>query len=276
VAAQDDLVTSLKAIMVARLEELGDPPNPEELLAYRDGLLEPEEREKIEAKMVLHPDAARALADLAAFPDVEAAPGTPELSDDEVGARWQSFRRSLEDRGSADATNEVATRTIVPKIAAPPVARRRFPELRLAAALLLGIGLGWAGSFAERAWRDRPDSAINVQIVELAPGNEGVRSAPSAVTLAKTSEELVLVLGGREQEERDFPAYEAEIVDAAGRRVWSRQGLQPTELGTFLLSFHRGVLEPGRYRIDLFGRNETGKTPLASYDLQVQADAEPL
>ncbi len=40
-------------------------------------------------------DALRILADLAAFPDVEPAPGTPELADEEVAARWALFCERL-------------------------------------------------------------------------------------------------------------------------------------------------------------------------------------
>src|SRR3954468_21816061 len=81
--------------MAAQRNELGEPPSPEELLAYRDGRLDPEARQRIEDKIAIYPEAARALADLAAFPDVEAAPGTPELSDEEIGPRWQTFRLKL-------------------------------------------------------------------------------------------------------------------------------------------------------------------------------------
>src|SRR5436309_13901561 len=81
--------------MARKRDELGGPPSPEELLAYRDGRLEPAERQRMEARIAVHPEAARALADLAAFPDVEPASGTPELSDEEIGARWQAFRQRL-------------------------------------------------------------------------------------------------------------------------------------------------------------------------------------
>ncbi|MFP5287044.1 MAG: hypothetical protein ACLGI9_14985, partial [Thermoanaerobaculia bacterium] len=81
--------------MAAKREELGGPPTPEELLAYRDGRLDPAARQSVEARLALHPDAARALADLAAFPEVEPAPGTAELSDEEVEARWMALREKL-------------------------------------------------------------------------------------------------------------------------------------------------------------------------------------
>ena len=262
-AGQDDLVASLQAIMAARGEQLGEPPTPEELLAYRDGRLGEEERQAIADKLVLYPDAARTLADLAAFPDVEPAPGTPELSAEEIGARWQTFRRRLADRPP-------------PRAAPISVTFWRRPAWQLAAAALLGLAIGWAAGFAARAWRDSSGAAVNVQIAELSPADgEGARSAIKPVTLGEGSEELLLVLGAATREEPTFQDYEAEVSDALGRRVWSRGGLRPTELGTFQLAFRRGALAPGRYRIDLFGRSPGGKILVGSYTLWLLHAAAP-
>jgi hypothetical protein len=269
VGGQDDLVSSLQAIMAARREQVGGPPTPEELLAFRDGRLEPEERERIAARIALDADSARALADLAAFPAVEPAPGVRELSEEEITAGWQAFRRGLPVAPAVPGAASVSS--VAPPAAAP---RKRWPapSLRLAAAALIGLGVGWIAGFSGHSWLDRPGSAINTQIEELTPsgGNGGVRSAASPLTLQETSEELLLVLGARTGEERDFPRYEVEIEDPAGRRVWSRNGLRPTALGTFHLSFRRGVLPPGSYTIALYGGTREGRTLLATYALRFQ------
>src|SRR5215210_7589539 len=94
---REDLDSALKAIMAARRDELGGPPTPEELLAWRDGLLDPAARQSVEERLAIYPDAAQALADLAAFPDLE---GTPELSEEELDVRWQAFSQRLEEAGS--------------------------------------------------------------------------------------------------------------------------------------------------------------------------------
>jgi hypothetical protein len=75
-------------------EELGEPPTPEELLAFRDDQLSPERRESVEARLAFYPDAARALADLRAWPEV---PGMPEISDEEIDAGWRAFLSRLEE-----------------------------------------------------------------------------------------------------------------------------------------------------------------------------------
>jgi hypothetical protein len=134
---------------------------------------------------------------------------------------------------------------------------------------LVLFGLGWLASFAEHMWQGT-GPAINVQVVELLPrqGDE-LRSAPSPVERPEGSEELLLVLGGDLHGERVFTEYEAEVHDAAGKRLWSRHGLRPTTLGTFQLAFHRAALRPGTYRVDLFGRGAEGRTRLATYDLRL-------
>jgi len=116
-----------------------------------------------------------------------------------------------------------------------------------------------------------------VQIAELAPAEGGgVRSAPVPVELEEGSEELLLVLGvGGPGEDRRFTGYEADVIDAAGRRIWSRQGLRPTDLGTFQLAFHRGALAPGTYRIHLFGHGAGGRVPAGSYSLRLLAGTPP-
>src|SRR5690349_19328485 len=90
---REDLDRAVKTIMASKREELGGAPTPEELIAYHDGLLDPAARQSVEERLAVHPDAARALADLAAFPDLE---GAPELPDEEMDARWEAFRQRSE------------------------------------------------------------------------------------------------------------------------------------------------------------------------------------
>ena len=269
---QDDFAGSLKAIMAAKRRELGGPPTPEELLAYRDGRLDPAERERLEARIAVYPDAARTLADLAAFPNIEPAPGVPDISDEDVAARWQTFRRRLADLPAPQpaAPEEPREAPVVPL--RPEPRAQGIPPWWLAAAASAALAAGLSSGYvAGRASRDPvPASAINVAIAELRPIEEGGdRAATSAVDLSEEAEDLVLILGL--DDTGDFAAYKAEIVNAQGAQVWSRDGLHPTSLGTFQLSFRRNVLEPGQYRIHLFGLDGANQpTQLATYDLHLR------
>jgi hypothetical protein len=255
VGGQDDLGKSLKAIMANKRDEWGGPPSPEELLAYRDGRLDPEERQRLEERIAIHPDAARALADLAAFPNVEPAPGTPELSDEEIGARWQAFREKLPELPAPAPVIEIGSRR-----------GSSFP-LKLAASVLVSLAIGGiAGFLGGRSSRDLPESAINVTIAELTPEEEsGARSAPSILEMPEGAEELVLVLSVPVQ--KDFSDYEAEIADGQGVRIWTREGLLPTAMGTFQVSFRAGTLKPGLLHLRLYGREGKSRTVIASYAL---------
>jgi len=271
VGGQEDLGKSLKAIMATKRKDAGGPPSPEELLAYRDGRLDEAERQRMEERIVLYPEAARALADLAAFPDLEPDPGTPELSDEEIDARWQTFRSKLPERPAPPPARAA------PAVEAAPrrgLRRSSFdPRLAAAALAILAVG-GIAGFLGGRASRVPKESAINVRIAEIAPREEsGSRAAPVPLEMPEESEELVLVLGTESQ--KDFSAYEAEIVDSRGTRIWERTGLHPTSLGTFQVSFRQDALEPGSLRLHLFGREGGIRTLIATYDLRVAPGAGP-
>lgn len=264
--------------MAAQRKELGGPPTPEELLAYRDNRLEPAERERLEARIAVYPDAARTLADLAAFPAVEPAPGVPDVSPEEVAARWQSFRQRIVESPAppAAAPQEPRTAPVIP-LRPEPRADRGIPAWWLATAASVTLAVGLGGFVAGRASREPvPNAEINVAIAELRPVEEGgARAAVSAVDLPEGAEGVVLILGLDDTGE--LPGYEAEIVDAQGGRVWSRDGLLPTPLGTFQLSFRRGVLEPGEYRIDLFGREDgegAERRLLARYELRIEEGSD--
>ena len=275
-SGREELDRAIEAIMAAKREELGGPPTPEELLAWRDGRLDPAERQSVEARMAVHPDAARALADLAAFPDVEPAPGTPELSEDDVEARWQSLRKRMEEP-EASSPAPISTNVDGGSLSREAGEGRGAPvgqggerprpswPLLLAAAALLSLALGF---FLGRASRPPlPEAAVNVAIAELTPVDEGGVRSPSPVELPEESEELVLVLGllgGGEHAD-----YEAEILAADGTRIWSGSGLRPTPLGTFHLGFRREALPPGTYRIHLFGREGGRRVQLATYELRL-------
>lgn len=256
---REDFDRALEAIVAAKREQLGEPPTPEELLAYLDGELDDAARQSVEARIAVYPDAARALADLASFPDVEPAPGTVEPTDEEIAATWQDLRQRLGNSRPAS----------LPPKPIEAVRRRRPPVWRLAAAALVLLAAGWTGGFLVGRSASAPtEGAVNVTIAELAPLEDAIRSSPAAVELPAGSEELVLVLGL--PDEGRFTDYRADVVDAAGSRLWSRQGLRPTPLGTFHLAFRRGALSPGTYQIHLYGQEERGRgTLLATYGLRL-------
>jgi hypothetical protein len=270
VSGRDDLTASFRALMAAKRRDLGAPPTPEELLAYRDGLLAEADRERVERKIDAFPEAARALLDLEAFPDVEPAPGMRASTDEEIAAHWESFLRRVET--TPKTTAPPPTPTIAANPLEPPRSRRASVpyEFRRAAVLLLTVGLaGTGGFFLGRAGRERPATpAVNVAIAELAPEEEGASRATSeAVEWPAESEGLVLVLSALGV--RGYSEYQVAIFDVEGAPVSRRQGLQRNSEGTFSIGFQRGELEPGPYRLVLSGLDRRRSVELATYELRL-------
>jgi anti-sigma factor RsiW len=268
---RDDFDRAFKAVMAARRKELGEP-TAEELLDYRDGRLDPAARQSLEERLAIDPDAARALADLAAFPEVEPAPGVAEFKDDEVERRWQILHEKLKELPQQPAMALVAAPA--PAASSPsaptpiePLHPRRsgwIPALRLAAAAVLALAAGWIGFLSGRASRPSPVN-VAVALVELAPLEEGRARSLPPVEVPGAPEEVVLVLGLPAASE--LPEYRVEIVDEQGALLWSGGGLHPTPLGTVDLSIRRSALPAGTSRIRLFDADRGSR--LAVYELRL-------
>jgi hypothetical protein len=261
VSGDDDLRTALAGIRAAKRRELGEAPTPEELLAYRDGLLDAATRESVEARIAVYPEAARALADLAAFPNVAPAPGTPELSDEEVNARWRAFCPKLDELPRS-----------MPPPSVPANQRRPIPwPLQAAAALLLSAGLVTGGYLAGKSSQTDPGPSTarrNATIAELEPtGQDGVRASVEPVQMLVGSEELWLILALPGTEQAD--SYAGEVLDHHGERLWSGEGLRPTPQGTVHLSIPGDRFSTGTYQIHLLDQAGAHRKPVVSYELRL-------
>jgi hypothetical protein len=247
-------------------------PNPDELIAYVEGRLSPGEREEIEEAAALHPDVARALAELASFPDVEPPPGVEAPSDEEVTASWRRFRPRLEElRGSRPAGEAE------PRIARPPAAiqppRRRF-ERAWAQAAALFFFLTTAGLLmyvlADRT--GAPEPVVNLAVAELSPVGEGVRRSGGgeAVSLPPEADRLVLVLALADA--REYPAYRLLLEGVDGETSWTTDALRRFPDGTFRVLLPRHLLTSGRYRIEVAGLAPAGPVTVARYELALEVE----
>jgi len=265
--------------MARRRERLGEPPTPEELLDWRDGRLPEAKRREVAEKMVAFPDAAQALADLEAFPDVQPAPGVRRVGEEEVDQGWEAFRARLEAK-AAHPGEEISSS---PPSAAPlamPIPRRsregadpswRSGVWRVAAAVLLlvaGVVIGYSlrGPSEGRG----TDSALNVAIARLEPrgaGGERALGRAATVPLERGSEGLTLVLSFLDP--GTWEDYSVELRPQDGAPVWQARGLRPTEVGTFQFSVARSLLSAGYFEIHLHGYRGEERAPLAVYDLRL-------
>src|SRR5215210_4214578 len=70
--------------------------------------------------------------------------------------------------------------------------------------------------------------------------------------------------------ELDAPGYDVEVVAPDGRTVLRFENLQSSEAGNFRLDVPGSVLQPGEYRILLFGKAEGGRQAIQEFKLSVR------
>ena len=238
---------ALIAALAAEAEEASRPgatagptPEPEKLLDFLAGRLDPEEEERLSRHLLASPEASRALLDLA---DLEAAGNEAGERPAELAAvaGWRDFERRLP--------------------ATAPSRFRRFQTLlpAIAAALLVAtIGLGVWG-LRLQGEHNRPVANLpSLQLSETRAGTEpAVALAPGAP--------LRLVI----HPTAPCPGYEALL---EGPKAGDRQTIQrlaPDDKGLLTPMLYP---EPGSYSLRLYGcdpRQEVG-----NYRFTVKPDGD--
>lgn len=206
---------------------------PEEMLAFLEGRLEPAAAARLERRLVADPEAARSLLDLADFAAAEASAGdTPREIATHAG--WRDFQERLG------------------KPAAP--ARRTPPFLiALAAGLFVAVvalaGWVWTLSGAGPAGLAGPAGpAVLGNLASLELG-AGLRSDDLATAAVAPGAPVRLVVAPLER----CPEYTAEIRrEGSGGAAWSHteSGLVRDRLGLVTLLLSAG---PGNYELTLTG-----------------------
>jgi len=280
--------------MARRDLEHAGAPSAEELLAYRDGVLDGEERTRLEVRIAAFPDAARALEDLAAFPDVVPAPGVEPPSEEEIDRGWRSFRNELAALAAKEAEDDelgdgAGYGAVLPPPAAALSPKATSPEpqatnpawLRLAAALAL-LAIGATAGWWLRGGGD--DLSINTVVVELEPVGslhersfqplgaleEGAWQATEPVEIPRDSRRVVLVLA--QLDAGQYADYSLRMETDRGETLWSRRGLRRQGDGTFRVDLPGVDLPPGRYRLLLSGQASSGSQLVATYLLAVAGE----
>ena len=214
---REALIAALAEQASAGAENTGQP-EPEELLDFLAGRLDPEEEERVSRRLVASPEASRALLDLA---DLEAAGEAAGERPREVGtmAGWRDLQRRLPDAERRSRR----LRTLLPAVAA--------------GLLVSTLGLSsWVWRLQGELSRPLPD----VQTVELATTRAG---AEPVVALAPGGA-LRLVLHPVAR----CPVYRAEI-EGPARRDTIDVKLDPQ--GNVSVYLPRP--EPGPYNLRLHG-----------------------
>lgn len=203
-------------------------PSVETLVAYHQAGLEPAETERVADHLSRCSHCARLLLDFEGFTD-SGSTEPDELSNTDVDRAW----REIESRLPAEISRQVHE---------PPPAIWR----KLAASLaLVVIGFG-AGAMWNRPSGEAPRPAVNVPIVDLFPERSVRGGAPRDPVAIRTEDTFVVVLN---LEADSGEVHDLEVVDGAGRRVWSASGAVPDSFGGYTLSLTRDALGEGAFRV---------------------------
>lgn len=217
---------------------LGDPPTAEEVAAYLRGELPEREETRVRALLVAYPALARTLT--VPFPEEDGEP-LPDLD-----RHWAEFR----------------TRIDRPR---PATGGRVLQFWRAAAALAAALAVVF-GALLWRAQRElaEPRAAWQIAVLEM-DGHRG--AAPPATIVHPAGESLVLVvpLIGSSQ----YRQYRLDLATGT-RTLWRSEPLRRDDDTTsFSIDVPRTFLEPGRYRVELYGVEGARQEKLATYSLQV-------
>jgi hypothetical protein len=213
-------------------QRLGPPPTFEEVEALSSGRLPEEEAERLRELLSYYPDMLRVLTE--PFP----ATGEGVLTDEELKTDLDKLRYRI--------------RTSAP----PPLAfpRKESPRwaLPLAAGIIIAIALGGVG-----VWRITSHPRGVVTQVLYPEKDRGIfaRGVPSA-TPAHLSKETDYLLQPVYDSPRAYREYRLELLDlgtAPPRRVWIRDNVTPQRDGTYPVRLSTGNLDPGLYRLVLYG-----------------------
>jgi hypothetical protein len=208
-------------------------------------------------------------------PEEESAAGAARTADTEAGAggvadletaaAWRAMRSRLPPRGSGLATGLAA-------------AGRRAPAWLAAAAAVLLVAVGalslWAVAEhrAASALRQRVAALARPQtdaaIVDLFPAGARRGEEEQAVELPADAGHLTLVVN-LPSSAAAAARYRVEIADAAGRAVWSGDGLTPSRFLTLRLGLPRGFLAPGDYDLRVTTADDGEGNEVATYPLRV-------
>jgi len=114
-----------------------------------------------------------------------------------------------------------------------------------------------------------PVPQINAWIGDLRPIQDVVRGGSSVAEELPANRAASLILGSSHKE--THRSHRIEILDAAGKAVWSADGLVPDgETNDFGITLPAGTLKPGIYTIQISTQEDGKRVELESYSVRVR------
>jgi hypothetical protein len=244
--SRDDWEAAYRHLIAVDRRRLGPPPTFEEVEALSRGELPEEEAERVRERLSCYPDLLRVLTE--PFP----ANAEGVLTDDEIAADLAKIR-------------ERARHT--PASPAPPVPfperRPAYRSLAIAAGIVIAVAIGIV---SVRRTMSEPRSMMT-QVLYPEAQRRGLPSQTAVPLSKKVDYMLQAVFSSR----RQYGQYRMELLDVASvppRRIWLRDDVTQRPDGTYVVRLSTDELEPGLYRLVLYGVDDTVE-PLAEYTIRL-------
>ena len=253
--------SQVRLLVADARRRLTEHPEPRELLAYHEGELTIEDRDRIQDHLAICGVCARTVLDMTVFPDIEPRDVARRLADTEVADELAELRARLVVESSRTAAFRRPVR-FVPLSAALPIAASLI-------AAIIGLSI-WILSLLPYT---RPE--INAGIDELretALRGDGP-DVETSVRFEAGQMSRTLIFPFFDEEAHTQGDYSLEVTDSFGLTVWRSDGFETSSLyGNFTLRLPRDLLEPGTYRFTLLGHSDGKPVVLANYFVRLEID----
>ncbi len=251
---------ALKVLAADERRRVTEHPAPEDLLAYHLGELgTAERREAFQDHLASCHECARAVLDMAKFPEV--LPRAPQraLSESQLADETARLRtRIAEHRQSASL--------LKPERPVPFRYRVAWPIAAILAFAVVGLS---SQVQSLRGLRSRPEANVRaVSLGTLQRGGEAVEE--TALRFDQGVSSLLLILDYLDSAGRSFDDYVIEVIDEQGQRVWEGHGIRVSSFGNFTLLLPRSFVDAGRFQLVLYGIGADGRERLADYPVRFE------
>ena len=236
----------------------GSHPDSGKLAAYHAGELSPEEEGQVQDHLALCRECAALLLDLDGLADPGFGAGA-DLSGKE--AVWQNLREEIAPR--------MAPQVGIVPLRRPVRSSPRWLQALAASLLIATLGLSlWVASL-RRTVADLSSPEPNAPVLDLySSGTRGEGSPAPVLTVSGNARFFTLILNSAGQ--RRYEGYRVEILRAGGGKVWENREIEPFSFGSFSLTIPRRAVEPGDYRVRLFGRSGATEETIDDYAFRVE------
>ena len=246
---RSDWETAYRDVIERGRERVGDPPTPEQLVAWSRGELPESEAERIRELLAYYPDLAEALAE-----DDEAVEDeAPILTREQLTMDWELL---LQQRMSPSVSPQIAAATRA-------TAASRMWIIGALAPALLFAALFVQSRFTIRDLRQQlAQPRKNVERVVLLENVTRGGTSTVPVSLQESTEHVVLALTVTDVVQARAFRVRLRALDAAPERLVWESSVSRDRDGTFSIVIPRSFLTSRTYAVELYGDGRA----IATYD----------